>query len=411
MSWLLLAAFVFCKAQKQHPGVIDSKTKFVRASTTYPAYFETADNRTWIPVMINYIVPAGQNESAAFTTIENYFRNFSGNGGNAMRIWISSPFLEIEDKQAGQYSANKFARIDKVLELAEKYHIRIKFTLQHIRTIAARQVKNAWSNSTVLSSDTGGPFKDIRQYVNTTEGKKYYLNRVRALSEKYKNNKQIFGWELWNEMDAVGTNNWYDFTKEILDSVKLLFPHHMVTQTLGSLHSEDAAKRYEQFFTLQNNDFVSLHRYIDPGKDWNQYDNITRPVDSLVYDAMQFAKKHVTGKPIVVNEIGAVEANHIGPSKMYAVDTAGVLIHDMIFAPFFCGAAGTGGLWHWDSYVQRQNLWYHYQRFQNAINGIDPVKERFASFTLEKQGVRSYGLKGIHQTIVWCRDGENNWKN
>lgn len=115
-------------------------------------------------------------------------------------------------------------------------------------------------------------------------------------------------------------------------------------------------------------------------------------------------------KPIVVNEIGAVEANHAGPSKLYQVDTAGVLIHDMIFAPFFCGAAGTGGMWHWDSYVERQHLWYHYQRFQNAIRGIDPAEERFAPFTLAGQGVRAYGLKGKNQTIIWCRNAENNWK-
>ncbi|MGI8635663.1 MAG: hypothetical protein ACR2KZ_09700, partial [Segetibacter sp.] len=82
----------------------------------------------------------------------------------------------------------------------------------------------------------------------------------------------------------------------------------------------------------------------------------------------------------------------------------------MIFAPFFCGAAGTGGLWHWDSYVERQHLWYHYQRFQNAIKGVDPVKERFTPFTIVKQGVRAYGLKGLNKTIIWCRNAENNWK-
>ncbi|MEJ7679474.1 MAG: hypothetical protein WKG06_16760 [Segetibacter sp.] len=339
-----------------------------------------------MPVMINYVVPAGQDEPAAFTTIENYFRNFSTNGGNAMRIWISSPFLEIEDEKAGQYSSNKFARIDKILQLAEKYQIRIKFTLQHIRTITAVEARQPWANSTILSADNGGPFTGIKEYINTAKGKKYYLNRVRALAEKYKNNKQIFGWELWNEMDAVDSKDWFPFTTEVLDSVKALFPHHLVTQTLGSLHSKDAADRYEQFFGLQNNPYVSLHRYIDPGKDWSQYDDITRPVDSMIFHAMQFAQSNVQNKPIVFNEIGAVEANHAGPSKLYQIDTAGVLIHDMIFAPFFCGAAGTGGMWHWDSYVERQHLWYHYQRFQNAIKRIDPAEERFTPFTLAGQG-------------------------
>ncbi|MGI8636497.1 MAG: hypothetical protein ACR2KZ_13960, partial [Segetibacter sp.] len=366
ISSVLFATLTSCTAQKKLAGITNQQQEFVRISKKFPAYFETADNRTWVPVMINYIVPAGQEETAAFTTIENYFRNFTTNGGNAMRIWISSPFLEIEDEKAGEYSAVKFARIDRVLQLAEKYNIRIKFTLQHIRTISTGQVKQPWANSTVLSTDKGGPFNNIKEYITTELGRKYYLDRVKALAKKYKNNKQIFSWELWNEMDAVDTKDWLPFTSVVLDSVKVLFPNHIVTQTLGSLHSLDAAHRYQQYFSLQNNPFVSLHRYIDPGRDWSQYDDITRPVDSMIYDAVQFARSMVHDKPIVVNEIGAVEANHAGPSKLYALDTAGVLIHDMIFAPFFCGAAGTGGLWHWDSYVERQHLWYHYQRFQNA---------------------------------------------
>lgn len=407
---VVLAGLISCRTLRQKTTALSDNKGFVRISTKYPAYFETTDNKTWLPVMINYIVPSGQEETAAFATIENYFRNFSSNGGNAMRIWISSPFLEIEDEKAGQYNPKKFARIDRVLQLAEKYNIRIKFTLQHIRTITAGQAKQPWANSTILSADNGGPFTGIKEYINTAKGKKYYMDRVRALSERYKNSKQIFGWELWNEMDAVDTKDWLAFTKEILDSVKVLFPHHLVTQTLGSLHSQDAANRYEEFFALQNNPYVSLHRYIDPGKDWSQYDDITRPVDSMVFQAVQFAQNNVQNKPIVVNEIGAVEANHAGPSKLYLVDTAGVLIHDMIFAPFFCGAAGTGGLWHWDSYVERQHLWYHYKRFQNAIKGIDPVEERFIPFNFANNGVRAYGLKGKNQTIIWCRNAENNWK-
>jgi hypothetical protein len=386
------------------------KDQFIRVSKEDPRYFETTDGKTWIPVMINYIVPYGKKEDETFQMIESYFKNFSENGGNAMRIWISSPFLEIEDEQAGQYNPVKFRRIDRMLQLAQQYGIRIKFTLQHIRSIGLNE---SWSNSKVLSAEKGGPFNNIREYISTPMGKQYYLNRVKALAERYKNNSQIFCWELWNEMDAVeevNDNEWLSFSSEMLDSVKALFPHHLVTQTLGSLHSKDAEKRYEKFFLLSNNDFVSLHRYLDPGKAWGQYDKTTLPIDLIVYDAMKFAENFVKDKPIVVNEIGAVEANHTGPSVLYSVDSVGVLIHDMIFAPFFCGAGGPGSLWHWDVYIQRQNLWYHYQRFQNAIKGIDPAKEHFEPFYFTKEGIRCYLLKGKTKTIIWCRDSLNNWR-
>lgn len=406
---LIITTFLSCGSIRSNEYKSPGENDFIKISPKDSNYFSTEDGTTWIPIMIDYIVPAGQEEEKALKTIESYFKNFSENGGNSMRIWISSPFLEIEDSKAGEYNPQKFHRIDELLKFAEQYQIKVKFTLQHIRTISA---KESWSNSTILSLDNNGPLKDILEYVATPEGKKYYLKRAKALSNKYKDNKQIFGWELWNEMDALSgikDEIWFSFSSEILDSIKALFPNHLVTQTLGSLHSEDANMRYEKLFTLNNNEFVSVHRYLDPGQDWNQYDEVTMPIDLLVHSAVDFAQTYVKDRPIVINEIGAVEGNHAGPSKLYAIDTAGVLIHDMIFAPFFSGAAGTGGLWHWNDYIQRQNLWYHFNRFKMAIEGIDPAEEGFRPFTFNVDGVRNYGLKGKGKTMIWCRDSENNW--
>jgi hypothetical protein len=105
----------------------------------------------------------------------------------------------------------------------------------------------SWSNRSILSDRNGGTFTGIKQYINSPEGRKNYLNRTRALSVRYKDERQIFSWELWNEMDAVDGEDWLPFSKEILDSVKILFPNHLVAQTLGSLHSADADRRYEAF--------------------------------------------------------------------------------------------------------------------------------------------------------------------
>ena len=87
-----------------------------------------------------------------------------------------------------------------------------------------------------------------------------------------------------------------------------------------------------------------------------------------------------------------------------------MLIHDMIFTPFFCGAAGTGAMWHWDSYIYENDLWYHYKRFKNAIEGIDPIRDRMKPYRFETDGVRCYALGGTTKTIIWGRDTGNNWR-
>ena len=380
----------------------------VKVSEKYSHYFESADGSTWIPVQINYLPPNFGNSEGRnapeFTVIEDYFKKFSENGGNAMRIWISTPFLEIEDKTEGQYDPVKFERIDRLLELAKQYNIRIKFTLHHVRKILPN-IKN-WDNSQSLAT----AFNNIEEYINTPQGRDSYLRRAKALAERYKDNQQIFGWELWNEINAVSWDDWEDFTKYMLEQVKPLFPNHLITQTLGSLDSYRAEDAYRKLFTYTDNAFVSLHRYQDPGDKWQQYSFVKGTIDTLESSAVNFAQKYVNDRPIVLNETGAVEASHTAPSKYYAIDRQGVLIHDMIFAPFFCGAAGSGSMWHWDSYVYKNNLWYHFKRFNNAIAGIDPVKEQMKPFTAEIDGVRCFGLKGNTKTIVWCRDTANNWE-
>jgi len=127
-----LFAEISCTRKKARPEFSDKTSgseSFIRVSAKNPRYFETTDGHTWIPIMINFIMPNGE-EGEVFKKVEMYFKHFSKNGGNAVRIWISSPFLEIEDQQVGKYNQVKFNRIDSVLSLAKKYDIRIKFTLQ-----------------------------------------------------------------------------------------------------------------------------------------------------------------------------------------------------------------------------------------------------------------------------------------
>ena len=122
------------------------------------------------------------------------------------------------------------------------------------------------------------------------------------------------GWELWNEINSVsfseGIAGELEWTREMLPIVKSYFPHHLVMQSLGSFDNEKYQEWYMDFSSLSNNEIAQVHRYLDPGATW---DICQAPMDSL----------------------GAVEAHHSGPSKLYESDTLGVLLHDLIFAPFF----------------------------------------------------------------------------
>jgi len=115
-------------------------------------------------------------------------------------------------------------------------------------------------------------------------------------------------------------------------------------------------------------------------------------------------------RPVILAEGGAVEPRHTGPFKLYEKDKAGIILHDVLFVPFFAGAAGGGQCWHWAEYVDRNNLWSQFRGLADVVKGIDPAAEAFAPMMFDHPRLRVYILKGKRTTLVWCRDTQNTWQ-
>jgi hypothetical protein len=88
-----------------------------------------------------------------------------------------------------------------------------------------------------------------------------------------------------------------------------------------------------------------------------------------------------------------------------------MLLHDILFAPFFAGAAGAGQIWHWDAYVAANNLWYHYGRFAEVVRGVEPAAEGFEPQMAAHERLRVYVLRGRKTVLAWCRDSKNTWES
>ena len=84
------------------------------------------------------------------------------------------------------------------------------------------------------------------------------------------------------------------------------------------MHAPYMDDYYKKLAAIPNNDFLSIHRYLDEGDKWQQYPVVKGAIDSLVSNAvnigLEFTKENP--KPIVINEIGAVQPNHAGPSAL-----------------------------------------------------------------------------------------------
>jgi hypothetical protein len=70
------------------------------------------------------------------------------------------------------------------------------------------------------------------------------------------------------------------------------------------------------------------------------------------------------------------------------------------------GAAGTGHLWWWDSYVDPKNLYYHLRALANFVQDIPWTTAGFqrARIHANAERVNALGLQGRELTILWIEN-------
>jgi hypothetical protein len=343
---------------------------YIGVGKNLSSYFQFSDGSPYIPVGINMINPSGKyrdNPDSSLYEIGQWMEKLSGYGGNYVRIWLSQSFWDIESTAAGVYSEDKVKRIDRFIEMARKNNLRIKMTLEHFRSITLEENPQTWAVKSVYHTSKGGPLDSIRQYLSSEEGQKLFLDKADYYRNRYGTDTLFFGWELWNEMNAMkGPEDslFFAWNVKMLEEVKKRFPENLVMQSLGSFDYEGIRPVYRKMMLLKGNQVAQVHRYLDLGA---RMEVCRMPMDIICSSAVEELLSYNPGKPVILAETGAVEPRHSGPSKYYPRDTAGILLHDILFAPFFSGAAGAGMSWHWESYVDRNNLWYHYGRLMKLL--------------------------------------------
>ncbi len=370
---------------------------FVKVSSENPFYFELTNGETYIPIGANLCWAKDMD------VMESYFRKLSENGGNYARIWLNFPAHEVETEYGKVNEAN-LKNLDMILGFAVKYKIKIKLCIESFRVI---EPGKSFFSKSQYHKENGGPFANMDEYINTEKGRQAYLNRLEMLRKRFGDHPAIFGWELWNEMNAIQSEGLWDWNEYMLPKVHAMFPKNMVLQSLGSFDNESARNDYRFINRLPSNDVAQLHRYLDMGA---SLDVCKGPMDMLASDGIDELRSYQVQKPMLLAEVGGVKPKHTGPIEVYAADKEGMILHDLLFAPFFSGSAGPGHAWHWDNYIDKNNLWYHFQRFAEAIKEIDPVQEKFVPVKLFQENLRIYALVGTKTILLWCRDSENDWQ-
>ncbi|NIK78070.1 hypothetical protein FHS15_003208 [Paenibacillus castaneae] len=333
-----------------------------------------------------------------------WFHEFSENGGNFVRLWLSSSYFEPETGIAGDLDLVKLARLDQVVELARVYGIRLKFCLEHFRTLDP--FRSEWSNRVLEHPLNGKHPKDMDDWFTNEEWQSLWWRKVEAYVARYGDDPVVMAWELWNEINACSTSSWSilrDWTKTTASKLQPLVPNQLVVNSLGSFDKAEWKPVYDDFH-MDQLAFQQVHRYLDQGAELD----ICHQAFRLGVDAVQQTKRK--DRPVLLAETGAVNDCHTGPFRWYRADHQGVIFHDTVYPALFAGAAGPGQIWHWDEYVDKNNLWHLFRPLHKLMDGIDLPSENFVPFELTNDQVWLLGLSGKNHLIGLARSRGDDWQ-
>ncbi len=388
------------------------KEGFVGVSDSHNAYFALDNGETYIPNGLNFCWPPFKWDSTqaeeTLAEVQAQLDNLAKNGGNFIRIWISSDFTEAEVAE-GVYDETRAKRLDKIVKMCSDRGIKIKMCLHHFLTLKgntpAHNVSGKHYTRKIYLKEFGGSFTSNNEFFATGKGKDLFKKRMDFYAKRYADNPAIFAWELWNEFDVVfGVSKEVKkaWTAEMLAEARKRFPHSLVTQSYGSFcGSPESMDKKISFYLIEQDDIAQIHRYNLPQENCPEVEGAQ---DVCMETAVTRVLKRNPKKPVLLAESGVALANWVGKSPEHDADKEGIILHDTLFAPFFAGAAGSGHIWYWDTYVQKNNLWRHFGLFKNAISGFDAAKEKAVPFRADTQSLRVYGLRGTTKSIMWCRD-------
>ena len=389
-------------------------------------YFSYSDGMPFFAVGINtafpseYIISDGTEFgcSKAFKYIglkqyERWFKKLSENGCNVARVWLCHEYFNPDTEKAYEFDYKQFSKIDKLFELAKKYSIKLKLTLEQFRFFNYERL----ADSAGYDDDIFRKFNkrlydgDVRcnssmEWLTDDRWKKAWLYKIEEFAKRYSGDTAIFAIELWNEMNCVAEfKTVTEWNREILTEVKKMFPKNLVCNSLGSLDSEYAKNDYNSF-CWDKSDFIQIHRYLDQGA---RYDDCRDNMLDVVKGAFE---KITSDKPVFLAETGAVNNCHSGPFRFYVNDDRGILFADSVYTPVFLKSAGTGNIWHWDErYVEFKNLYHMFKPIKELVEGVDFENEAFECADLSNERISLLLLKGKTVTLGYVRNRDDNWKN
>lgn len=352
----------------------------IRICMENPVYFEHADGSFYYPIGHNM----------AWNNLAEYQQQFAlikASGENWSRVWVAPWNCEIEwssrgnlaYKGLGNYNLDNAAKLDGIVEAAEKTGVYLQLVLHEHCRMSAR-TNPEWQNNP-YNKALGGPCESPQDFLTDAKARQLTKNRLRYIVARWGYSAHVMAWELFNEADLVDDFRFATDTawhKEMAEYLNSIDPHrHLVTTSYASSPNANV-------FKLPTIDFTQSHVYLQ---------------DIPGYFAQIYAPFRQFQKPHFIGEFGRGTADGID-----AQDKEGRVIHSGIWSQFMLPEAGNAMSWWWYDLIHPNNLYRHFAALSSFAEGLD---RRTASWELQTGRLgndRVMALASRDQILFWMYD-------
>jgi hypothetical protein len=427
---------------------------FVRVDTRNAHYLRFDNGDPYVPVGHNVAFEDANPPLNGTGYYASAFGSLDTAGENWSRVWMtdfnrsalewgSGHYSGLYDG-AGTYSLPSAWRMDRILELAEQHGIEVQLVLndhgQFSTWVNARWAPRCdasdpppcqpgdagYDPGNGYSSANGGPV-DVaapQDFFTNADARSLFKQRLRYLVGRYGAYTSLLAWELFNEVQFVGTSSvnaygdaglraaivaWHAEMSSYLDSID---PYdHLVTT---SSWEPDATPG---IWGLPGIDVVQVHTYSQPPT------NRTAEIRDLVPQLQSSF-----GKPVLVGELGLGDSNpeaDFDPSTFGGTQAArehlveGTHLHNAIWAAAL--SESLGAYWWWGNYIAADTG-------KNRTAPSFPLNQRLVPPLLTYLAgedwaplglgtapiavtgpVTAVGLRSPTRAFVWARDSQNEY--
>ncbi len=357
----------FVATPSDHPGR-------VRVSTRDHRFFEFEDGSPYFPIGHNIRSPFDTRMDLQFpwrfrhpegsAAYRRYFTDMGAAGANIVEVWASAWCLGLEWSPIhrgyhgiGQYNLMNAWELDQVFRIANERGLQINLVLNNHGRLSAFSDPE-WDDNP-FNVARGGYLSSPMQWFSDERAVREFEHQMRYFVARYAWYANLFAWELWSELDLVGTTS----RDRAHHDPKVFEWHRNIAQYIHSIdpYRTMISTHVSGDYRVQNPRLVTLPEMSLAAVD--AYHNSRDPLEIVRLMTATAAFNNPFKKPVLVTEFG-------GSPMAASIEHLRLEVHAALWSSTSTAVAGTPLFWWW-KLIEEEDFYPMYAAIARFMEGED----------------------------------------